>query len=138
MKFMDIEGLPSVALEFINQDHEAVAQLIHEIRHALNHTPDSAELIRSLLARFLQLKKAHFAREETVMQSAKDPDFHLHKQEHSRMLNELHALSDHWVKYQDVAALRIYMHDIFPLWFSNHAKTMDTAAANFAHNAQQL
>lgn len=132
MRFMDIEGLPSVALEFINQDHEAAAKLSHQIRHTLSQTPDNSEAIRRLLIDFLTLKKAHFEREEAVMLSVQDPDYHLHKQEHARLLSELRALADHWTKYQDADALKTYMHDIFPLWFATHVKTMDTAAANFA------
>ncbi len=129
--------VPTLPLDFYNEDHSEAASLITQINHILieiQQAQVSVDALRPLLGALLECKRSHFAREEQAMASAKYPAFHLHKQEHSRLLNEMHALIDHWNKYQDVDSVATYMRDIFPVWFTNHMNDMDSVSAEFINS----
>ncbi|BBB30047.1 hemerythrin family protein [Neptunomonas japonica] len=134
MSYLTKHGIPHVALDFINDDHEEAARLVSEINQTIakiqidsNHK----NLILPLLETLLAHKSAHFEKEESSMKEAQFPAISHHKQEHGRLLNELKALIDHWNHYQDIHSLKTYMNEIFPLWLKKHTITMDHATAIF-------
>lgn len=134
MSYLKAFGISHVALDFINNDHEETASYIATIHDTIQNAElNSAnkEAISPLLQALLEHKKEHFKREESSMLSVQFPTLHRHKQEHSRVINELTALISHWKQYQDMSALRTYMHHIFPLWLKSHSETMDHAIAEY-------
>jgi hemerythrin len=134
MSYLKKHGIPKVALDFINEDHEEAARLVSEINQTIskiNIDINSKNLILPLLEALLGHKSTHFEKEESSMLEAQFPAISQHKQEHGRLLNELKALIDHWNNYQDIHSLKTYMNEIFPLWLKNHTITMDHATAVF-------
>ncbi|WP_028468822.1 hemerythrin family protein [Neptunomonas japonica] len=134
MSYLTKHGIPKVALDFINDDHEEAARLISEINQTIAKIEidsNDKNLILPLLETLLGHKGTHFEKEESSMKEAQFPAISQHKQEHDRLLNELKALIDHWKHYQDTHSLKTYMNEIFPLWLKNHTITMDHATALF-------
>ena len=134
MKYLKEFGIKHVALDIINQDHEEAAYFIVTISTAIQQAELNTykkEAVLPLLQALLTHKTEHFEREESLMLAAQFPALPNHKQEHSRLTNELKALIDHWIRYQDIKSLRAYMHQIFPLWLKSHAATMDHASAEY-------
>lgn len=128
-------NVPALSLDFINKDHTEAAALIRHINLAI-HEIDRADLVfvdqlSELLNLLFKSQRDHFMREEQAMANAGYPAFHVHKQEHTRLLNELTSLMDHWKKYQDIDSVALYMREIFPNWFSNHIKQMDRVCADY-------
>ena len=128
-------NVPALSLDFINKDHTEAAALIRQIDQVI-HEIHQADLVfvdelNELLCSLFKTQRDHFMREEQAMANAGYPAFHIHKQEHNRLLNELTSLMDHWKKYQDVDSVALYMREIFPNWFSNHIKHMDRVCADY-------
>lgn len=140
MSYLKAFGISHVALDFINNDHEETAHFIETIHNTIQSaelSPIYKEKILPLLQALQEHKKQHFEREESSMLSVQFPSLHRHKQEHSRVINELNALINHWEQYQDMSALRTYMHHIFPLWLKSHSETMDHAIAEYISSHKQ-
>ncbi|WP_293265789.1 hemerythrin family protein [Neptunomonas sp.] len=134
MSYLEKHGVPKVALNFINEDHEEAARLTSEINLTITqiYTGESNKgLISPLLDRLLHHKRSHFDKEEASMLEAQFPGFPQHKQEHNRLIHELNSLINHWSLYQDIHSLKTYMNEIFPLWLKTHTVTMDHAVAAF-------
>lgn len=140
MNYLEAFGIRHVALDFIDKDHEEAAHFIETILNTIQNaelSPTSKETILPLLQALLAHKKEHFEREESSMLSVQFPALPRHRQEHNRVINELNALINHWQQYQDMSALRTYMHHIFPLWLKSHSETMDHAIAEYISSHQQ-
>ncbi len=128
-------NVPALSLDFINKDHTEAAALIRQIDQVIHelHQTDLGfvDELSELLSSLFKTQRDHFMREEQAMANAGYPAFHIHKQEHNRLLNELTSLMDHWKKYQDIDSVALYMREIFPNWFSNHIKQMDRVCADY-------
>ena len=134
MSYLDREGIPRLALDFIDHDHEEAARLASEIKSIIDLIRQSQadnDALSPLLEALLTSKQAHFKREEEAMSEANFPAYQLHRQEHCRVINELTSLIDHWKTYADLNALNSYMTEIFPTWLKSHTVTMDEASVRY-------
>ena len=134
MSYLDHEGIPRLALDFIDRDHEEAARLASEIKSTIDLIRQSQadnDALSPLLEALLTSKQAHFKREEEAMSEANFPAYQLHRQEHCRVINELTSLIDHWKTYADLNALNSYMTEIFPTWLKSHTVTMDEASVRY-------
>ena len=134
MSYLDHEGIPRLALDFIDRDHEEAARLVNEIKSTINlirQSQTNHDALSPLLETLLNHKQEHFKREEEAMSQANFPAYQLHRQEHCRVINELTSLIDHWKTYADLNALNSYMTEIFPTWLKSHTSTMDKASVHY-------
>lgn len=121
--------LPQVALDFMNEDHSEVVELINQLLLALDTGED--EEVTRLLQAFINHNREHFAREEEEMIRVNFPPYSCHKGEHERVLEELAGVSSLWATNQDRDALQNYLTDTAANWLVNHISTMDTVTAMF-------
>lgn len=128
MTTTDTRASSLASAEFMQKDHDHADQIIYRIHHAIrsieNRELDST-LLRELLQSLIDHKKSHFSREDKLMDIAECTEATRHRQEHSKLIQELTAVLDHWKKYQDTYALQMYFKEILPLWFDNHLDLYD-------------
>ena len=122
---MDQIDYPLTHNEMIDHDHAEFVELLSGFQ-ALTDAELSPAL-ESVIEHF----KAHFAREEALMEETGFPPTMIHKNEHRRVLDWAGAMRAE-AKAGNVAILRKFLTEEIADWFVNHAATMDTATANWA------
>jgi hemerythrin len=129
---------PERTADFMSHDHEEALRLLDRIVESLavSTGPESPGL-RKDLRDFIEHTRAHFNREESLMQEIGFPPFPVHKQEHDLRLEELVSCLDDLdadaVSLDDVREL--FMGRFLP-WYRRHCATMDAATARFAEAHQ--
>jgi hemerythrin len=114
-----------VGVEAIDTDHEMfVAEL-----NAAAAAPDTDLPMR--FAELVEHTRAHFAREETIMDATGFFAADVHKAEHRRVLAEAERIADR-LDAGDLASARAYLAADLPAWFLQHRNTMDLVTASFA------
>lgn len=114
-----------VGVEAIDTDHELfVAEL-----NAAAASPDLDFPMH--FAELVEHTRAHFAREESIMEATGFFASEVHKAEHRRVLAEVERIADR-LEAGDLAAARAYVADDLPAWFLQHRNTMDLVTASFA------
>lgn len=134
MPLNDENGLPLVAVDFMNRDHSEAAALLYALLDAivaLEAGENTQALINERLDQMFVHTKEHFAREEGEMLRVSFPPYSCHKGEHDRVLAELVDIHQQWSNTQDAAALQHYLKQTFTPWLINHISTMDTVTAHF-------
>jgi len=130
---------PGMAVEFMQDDHEEARRLLARIVESLAaSTGNASPGLRKDLRDFIEHTRAHFNREESLMQEIDFPPLPVHKQEHDLRLEELVSCLD------DLDAGAVSMDEVRELfmgrflpWYRRHCDTMDVATANFAEAYQK-
>jgi hemerythrin len=131
---VDLEVIPQVAVDFINEDHRREGQLVNELAQAItDHRAGKgpAEAIAARWDALLVHTREHFGREEAAMQQTGFPPFAVHKGEHERVLAEMSAEGRSFRERGDVERLWRYVTVAVPAWFVEHIDTMDNVTAQF-------
>jgi hemerythrin len=131
---IDKTRFPRVALDSMNAVHDEeidslnrLAELVAQRRQGEDVEP----VIAQLLEAFLPHVEAHFRAEEEQMQAAGFPPYPVHKQEHDRVLAELHERYAIWRNRGDSTELERYLLEDVPSWFEQHVASMDLVTARF-------
>ncbi len=129
-RFEDCAALPQVALSFMNQVHCEELELVANL---LSHLQERApmEEINSLLIEWVAHTKAHFEREERLMEEYRFPPYPIHKMAHQQALESLIPLQQQWLESGNYIALERHIKQEWRAWLQQHISTMDTATANF-------
>jgi len=131
---VDVERIPQVALDFVNDDHRQEGRLLNELAAAVREHRAGRAPVELVLhgweALFLHTQE-HFGREEQAMQKAGFPPFPVHKAEHDRVLEEMEVEGEHFRETGDTARLWKYVSEAMPTWFVSHIQTMDHVSAQF-------
>ena len=112
-------SLPVLGVPIVDEDHLAAASLVDQACNC-----DDRDLPHILEHVALHLKE-HFGREETMMDQCNFFAAHCHKDEHSRVLDEVVNVQAS-SSAGDMATVRRYLTETFPAWLLLHANTMDT------------
>lgn len=88
---------------------------------------DKASFI-SLFQKLIEHTDAHFAAENELMDKSRFPASNEHKEEHQRILGEMHRMGKKVASGSTMMA-RAYIKEQMPQWFDLHAATMDSALA---------
>lgn len=132
MSNLPLESIPSVALDFMNEDHHEATLQMNALHAALaNYTPEQHQAICEQLEAVFQHSSEHFAREEAEMVRTGFPAYSCHKGEHERVLNELSSVLESWKSEMPAAQLADYLNNTLSPWFINHLQTMDTVTAMY-------
>jgi hemerythrin len=133
MPLVDLDGIPQVALPFINQDHREEGRLLNELQGALSahRAGGPREPVLERFEALLAHTRDHFGREEAAMQRAAFPPYVVHKAEHERVLEEMEAEGSRFVQAGDTERLWRYVSAAMPEWFLSHIQTMDYVSAQF-------
>lgn len=114
-----------VGVAVIDTDHEL---FVAELNAAAAASDDSFPLH---FGELVEHTRAHFAREEAIMDATSFFAAAVHKAEHQRVLAELERVADR-LEAGDTASARAYVADDLPAWFLQHRNTMDLVTASFA------
>lgn len=134
MALVDLESIPQVPLDFINQDHREEGRLLNELALALQAHREGRTGPEPVLACFEVLYRhteAHFGREDDAMKESGFPPYQVHHGEHVRVLQELAEEGRAFGEGGDAARLHAYVTQAVPAWFVNHILTMDMMTARF-------
>lgn len=121
--------VPSLAIDFMNDDHQAFEQLLKSLQVAIS-TQDATEAA-SLLERLSSEARQHFEQEEAAMRSINFPPYATHKRNHDDVLEGLSSQLQQWQSEQDWTQLQHYLDNDLSAWFYQHISTMDAMTAKF-------
>lgn len=126
---LELEEIPQVAMDLMNNVHREELTLVNSLSAAIanNDTPK----ISPLCEQWLEHTQAHFARENTLMETHNFPAYHCHHGEHIEALKGLESIINSWKDNADLDALTAYVRDVWPQWYINHISTMDTVTSAF-------
>lgn len=122
---MDWTDALKVGIDEIDTDHEV---FVAEINAAV---AASDEDFPTHFAELVEHTRAHFAREEAIMDATSFFATSVHKAEHQRVLAEVERVADR-LEAGDASFARTYVAEHLPSWFRQHRDTMDLATASFA------
>jgi hemerythrin len=134
MPLVDLDAIPQVPLDFINDDHREEARLLNELAEAVGALRAGGGSAAAVAERFAALDahtREHFAREEEAMRRAAFPPYPMHKGEHDRVLAEMAAEGRRFQDRGDAARLWTYVSETVPSWFVGHIQSMDLITARF-------
>jgi len=134
MPLVALDGIPQVAVAFMNDDHREEGRRLNDLAeavkgHRVGKVPVEAVLHR--LEALFEHTQEHFAREDEAMRAAAFPPFSVHKAEHDRVLEEMEAEETHFRETGDTARLWKYVSEAVPAWFVAHIQSMDSVTAAF-------
>ena len=112
----------SVGNAAVDQEHESLIEHINELYEQLNQPLDT-ELIESMLADIQDEISMHFALEELLMQEAGFAEYDAHKQDHERLLDQIHDIIFHFT--EDPGSGRELLINRLSCWLSHHFKGFD-------------
>ena len=121
--------IPQVAMDVMNTVHHEELMIVNDISTAIAN--DDNARISDLCDQWLEHTKAHFARENTLMETHGFPAFHCHHSEHIEALEGLESVIKGWKENADLNALTVYVRETWPGWYINHISTMDTVTSAF-------
>ena len=126
----DTINVPELAVDFMNEDHAEAAAQLGEVLAATGRS--DAEAVAALRA-FIEHNRAHFAREEELMEAIAFPPKPAHAHEHAETL----ALWEGWLAELesgalDAAGLAERVEGELIPWYQRHFQTMDALTAQFA------
>lgn len=125
---------PEYRLGYASMDHTHVEfiNLVNQLGTC--DKPDFPDLFRQLVRHTEQ----HFETENELMDDNGFPAIREHKDEHARVLGEMHRFAKQLEK-GSMTMSRAYIRERLPDWFDLHAKTMDSAlAAHLKHSGLLL
>ena len=133
---LDIDALPLVEMEFMNEVHKEDIQIINRLFDALltyENEPNEANALTvdHIYEEWYLHTEDHFEGEEVKMREMGFPAYAMHKGEHDRVLNQMKMLLLSWKDSREVKPLKIYLIEELPKWLNNHILTMDTVTARF-------
>lgn len=77
----------------IDDQHRTLADMVAKLHQALA-SPAPAKDLRAILQDLIEFTRLHFATEEELMVKHAYPDYQAHRQEHTAVLTQMHALAD--------------------------------------------
>jgi hemerythrin len=115
---------PVLGVPLMDEDHARLEALFERVAE----TADAG--LRALLAEAEAETRAHFDREETLMQSADVPAYHCHMAQHKQLLAEFTA-AHYAAENGDMTGLRSFLGRILPVLVEAHVDSVDRVTASF-------
>jgi hemerythrin len=92
-KFVEWSNELSVGIEEIDAQHRILVDLLNEVHEAIQQR-QGAEVTQDIIRRLDEYTRVHFAVEESLMRILHYPDYERHKEEHEKLIKQLHGLRD--------------------------------------------
>jgi len=112
----------SVGNASIDQEHQALIVQINHLYEQIS-LPVYTEKIESMLDELQSDFSAHFALEELLMQEAGFAEFEAHREDHERLLDQIHDLIFHFNEDPDRG--KELLISWLSNWFSQHFRGFD-------------
>lgn len=122
MKQIEWKPEYSVGNAAIDQEHEHLIEQINQLYEQL-HLPMDTVAVESMLADIQADISTHFALEELLMQEAGYMELEDHRQDHERLLDEIHDLIFHFA--EDPESGKELLVNRLSDWFSHHFRSFD-------------
>jgi len=134
---LDKESIPRVELDVMNNTHFEEVEMVKAIGEIITsyqekENKDQLSNLNQKLNAWLDHTKAHFARENELMQETGFPAYSIHLNEHEVALKQMTSIIKAWQHSQDIDAIEDYIFNYWPAWFDEHVNTMDMITAKFA------
>lgn len=126
---IDFNLVPKVAYDEMNRVHGEEVELLNRLETQLD--AHDTEAIAQTLDDMLEHTREHFANEERLMLEVQFPPYMMHKNEHTRALNEMQNVIMDWRNRKDDGILWDYFLETIPQWLTQHIASMDTITAQF-------
>jgi len=117
----------SIGHAAVDQEHESLIAQINQLYNQLNQ-PFNIETIETMLADLQDNISTHFALEELLMQEAGYAEYEAHRQDHERLLDEIHDLKFHFE--EDPESGKEILTNRLSDWFSQHFRGFDARLHN--------
>jgi hemerythrin len=129
--------IPHVDLGFMNNTHFEEIEIVKALGENItayqqNNSEDKAKKITDSLNIWLEHTKAHFARENKLMQETHFPAYSIHSQAHEAAFNRLETITKAWQIDKNIDPVAEYVFTLWPDWFNAHVNSMDMMTARFA------
>jgi hemerythrin len=112
----------SIGIASVDQEHEKLIAEINQLYDQLR-LPLDTETIEAMLDDLEADIAAHFALEELLMQEAGFSEYEDHKQDHERLLDQIHDMKFHF--REDPETGRKLLTNGLSDWFSYHFRGFD-------------
>ena len=112
----------SIGIASVDQEHESLIAQINQLYEQLGLPLDTSS-IEAMLDDLEAEISAHFALEELLMQEADFAEYADHKQDHERLLDQIHDMKFHFA--EDSETGRELLANSLSDWFSNHFRSFD-------------
>jgi len=132
---LEYDDIPQVAMDAMNEVHREELVIVNTVHSAII-AANKAE-ITTLCQQWIEHTKAHFDRENSMMEKYGFPAFHCHYGEHIEALKGLESIIQQWNENKDLNALKDYVSVTWPQWYVNHISTMDTVTSIFIKQSIQ-
>ena len=126
---LEFKDVPQVAMDAMNDVHREELNIVNDLYEAL--LANDLEKTTQLCEQWLEHTKAHFDRENTMMEKYGFPAYHCHHGEHVEALQVLESIINNWKDSNDLVKLTAYVRNTWPKWYVNHISTMDTVTSTF-------
>ena len=126
---LEYADVPQVAMDAMNEVHREELEIVNNIHVAIVNKNEQE--ITLLCEQWLEHTKAHFDKENRLMEKYGFPAFHCHHSEHVEALQGLEVIIQNWKDKKDWQDLTAYVVDIWPQWYITHISTMDTVTSAF-------
>ncbi len=144
MTIFELDDIPTVDLAIMNQTHREEVALINTIGELVKNsqlsTADdqlSQQAITKKLKEWVSHTRAHFNREEQMMEEHGFHAYSIHTWAHQEALDKLEGVVKEWQKAHDLEALSHYLFEQWPAWFEQHVMTMDYMTAQYLNQRMQ-
>jgi hemerythrin len=117
----------SIGIAEIDKEHESLIAQINQLYDQLD-LPLDIETIESMLADIQDDISTHFALEELLMQESGYAEYEAHRQDHERLLDEIHDLKFHFD--EDPESGKALLGNRLSDWFSQHFRGFDARLHN--------
>lgn len=126
---LEYTDIPLVAMDAMNDVHKEELGIVNNINSAI--VRGNVSEIYQLCQQWLEHTKAHFDKENYMMEKYDFPAFHCHQREHVEALKGLQGIIQAWDDKKDLEALTVYVTETWPEWYVNHITSMDTVTSAF-------
>ncbi len=123
----------AVDVPWIDQEHEALVELLNEI-HANVRAGETHFRLHYLLDRLVSCTESHFAEEERKMLELGYPNYENHRLQHKILLNEIRLLQTAYRKDYVMLSSEALAH--MESWLTRHITGMDADLAKFIKQLQ--
>ena len=126
---LDASAIPQVAMDAMNDVHRDELDIVNNVNSAI--LANDAAQVTQLCQQWLEHTKAHFNKENSMMEKYSFPAYHCHYGEHVEALQDLESIIQGWNDNNVFETLAVYVRDTWPKWYVNHINTMDTVTSAF-------
>lgn len=126
---LEFDQIHQVAMDAMNQVHRDELDIVNHVNAAIA-VKNSAK-ITQLCEQWLEHTRAHFNRENSLMEQHNFPAYLCHHGEHVEALEGLESVIKAWRDTNDLDALAVYVREVWPKWYVDHISTMDTVTSAF-------